>query len=267
MVRPGRGEWQPKSAHINSWSCILNGAGISRQRRLTLMMDAIPAGLQPNFAGSGFAMAVRVPAAISAEQAPRRIIEGGLRLTEMADPNDEELMAAAAKGDEKAFRRLAERQLPGLLRLARSLTANSVDAEDIVQETLLRLWTAAPTWQPRAQVRTWLYRVALNLTIDRQRRLRPLADISEAENRDDGAAAAPDRIATDETTRAVQAAIAVLPERQRAALILTHYEGLSSDQAAAVLGTSLGGLESLLVRARRTLRERLAVVLKDWKEA
>jgi RNA polymerase sigma-70 factor (ECF subfamily) len=67
--------------------------------------------------------------------------------------------------------------------------------------------------------------------------------------------------------RKVQAAIATLPERQRAALILTHYEELSNDEAAAVLGTSLGGLESLLVRGRRTLREKLALVLQDWKEA
>ena len=162
-------------------------------------------------------------------------------------------MARIAAGDEVAFRLLAARHLRRSLGLARRITGNDADAEEVVQEALLRLWLNAPRWRPVAAFRTWFYRVVVNLCLNRRRRtpFAPLADVDEpADRRPDPAA----QIEHAETARQIAAAIARLPERQRAAIVLTYHEGLTNVAAATALGTSIAGLESLLVRAKRTLQ-------------
>src|SRR5271169_7140875 len=86
------------------------------------------------------------------------------------DDSDEALMAQVARGDERAFRMLAQRQLPAMLGLARRILGNAADAEDVAQEAMLRVWIHAPRWQPLAAFRTWLSRVVVNLCLDRKRR-------------------------------------------------------------------------------------------------
>ncbi len=86
------------------------------------------------------------------------------------DDSDEALMALVAKGDQWAYRRLAGRHLPAMLGLARRILGNSADAEEVVQEAMLRVWTHAPRWQPLAAFRTWLTRIVVNLCLDRKRR-------------------------------------------------------------------------------------------------
>ena len=184
--------------------------------------------------------------------------ESGLKLVEtqvkaMVESSDEELMPLIAGGDQRAFRILARRHLPSVIRLARRLTGNHADAEDVAQDAMLRVWTHAASWRPSAAFRTWLYRVVVNLSIDR-RRLKPMVDLEAAGDPADPAPGAAERIETDETAQHVQAALGRLPDRQRIALTLTHFEGLSAAEAAAVVGTTVGGIESLLIRARRTLR-------------
>ena len=88
----------------------------------------------------------------------------------MERASDEDLMARTAAGSEPAFRALAARHVPTMLRLAQRLLRNSADAEDVVQDALVRIWTHAPGWRPTAALRTWLYRVVVNLCIDRSRR-------------------------------------------------------------------------------------------------
>ena len=176
------------------------------------------------------------------------------RLASMAELSDEELMARVAQGDERAFRSLAQRHVGLSIGLAFKLLGNRADAEEIAQEAMVRVWTQAPRWQPQAKFRTWLYRVVTNLAIDRQRK-KPMLDLEAAGDPVDPAPQAVERIESRETSAMVRKAIADLPDRQRAALVLTYYEGLSNIEAADLLGTSVGGLESLLVRARRTLRD------------
>ena len=182
------------------------------------------------------------------------------------EATDEELMAAAATGSEQAFRRLAARHGPRTFRLACRLVRNPADAEEIVQEALLRAWVNAPTWRPIAAFRTWLYRVVVNLAIDRQRqglkrgRFTRLTEAGDLVDPQPDAAAL---LARDEAARLVSRAIAALPDRQRAALVLTHHEGLSNAEAADILGTSVGGIEGLLVRARRSLRGQLEPLLRE----
>lgn len=174
----------------------------------------------------------------------------------MDQADDHQLMSAVAEGDRRAFRVLAVRHLAWALRLASRLAGNPTDAEDIVQEAMLRVWVNAPTWRPAASFRTWFYRVVVNLALDWRRRkpLAPLEDAGEPADPNPDPQAALDKI---QTARAVAAAIAELPERQRAALVLTYYEELNNAEVARLLGASVGGVEGLLVRARRTLRLRL----------
>ena len=176
------------------------------------------------------------------------------------DLSDDDLMRRAGGGDQAAYSRLVERHLWRAGKLAARVVGNKADAEDIVQEAFLRVWLKAPEWQPEAaggaRFSTWFYRVLMNLSIDRTRRPinAPLEAAGEiADPKPDGFAI----IASNETSRRVAAAVATLPERQRAALALCHYEGMSNTEAAVILDLSVGAVESLLVRARRNLRESL----------
>lgn len=170
--------------------------------------------------------------------------------------SDEELMSKVAQGDEIAFRRLASRHAKLAYSLARQISANDADAEEIVQEAMLRVWINAPRWRPQAAFKTWLYRVVVNLCLN-QRRRKPFAPIEEAGEPADPAPSAVEQIAKDQAGGIVRTAIAALPERQRAAIVLTYYEGLSNGETASVLDTSVSSVEALLVRAKRALRAKL----------
>jgi RNA polymerase sigma-70 factor (ECF subfamily) len=175
----------------------------------------------------------------------------------MQDQSDEDLMARVAQGEQTAFRALAARHAAAAIGLARRVTGSHADAEEIVQEALLRVWIHAPRWRPLASFRTWFYRVVLNLCLNRRRRHAPDLPFEAAGDPADPAPDPSARIEQDETDRRVAAAIAALPERQRAAIVLTYYQGCSNAETAHVLDTSVSAVETLLVRAKRGLRESL----------
>jgi RNA polymerase sigma-70 factor (ECF subfamily) len=174
----------------------------------------------------------------------------------MDEASDEDLMARIAAGDEPAFRLLARRYAGRAVSLARRITGNDADAEEVVQEALLRVWTNAPRWRPLAAFRTWFYRVVLNLCLSRRRRA-PFVPLEAAGDPPDPSADVAAVAERDETERRIAAAIGDLPDRQRAAIVLTYHEGLSNAETAAILETSVSSVEALLVRAKRTLREKL----------
>jgi RNA polymerase sigma-70 factor (ECF subfamily) len=185
----------------------------------------------------------------------------------MRDGSDDDLMRRAGRGDNSAFAALVSRHLPRATALAIRITGNRSDAEELVQEAFLRTWKKAPDWTDRnatagAQFTTWFTRVLVNLCIDRRRRpgLSPLEAAAEIEAPDPGGY---DVVARNQTSARVLAALAELPERQRAALTLCHWDGRTNIEAAAILDVSVGALESLLVRARRTLRETLADIAPE----
>jgi len=188
------------------------------------------------------------------------------RAMSVTEESDETLMARAGTGDQRAYAALVERHLPRTYALARRVLAGGADAEDVAQEAFLRVWTQAPSWSPDgARFTTWLYRVTMNLCIDRRRKVvpLPLETAGDPIDPEPGAFRARHR---SEMTEAVEAALAELPETQRAALVLTYYEELSNPETAAVLGTTVGAVESLLVRARRTLKARLGSFMEDTLE-
>ena len=181
----------------------------------------------------------------------------GLDATLKFDP-DGELVARAGRGDRAAAQALMARHLPAMLRLARRMLGSQAEAEDCVQDAFLRVWTHAARWQPgRAVFGTWLHRVTLNQCYDRLRR-KPALTLEAATEVADAAPGADMALEAAGVAAEVEAALSDLPERQRAAILLCHYEERGNIEAAEILGVSVEALESLLARGRRTLRMKLS---------
>ena len=173
------------------------------------------------------------------------------------DP-DGELVRRAGLGEAAAVQALVARKLGRVLSLAERLLGDAFEAEDVAQETFLRVWRIAPRWRPgAAKFDTWLHRVTLNLCFDRlrRRRERPVAEPPDLP--DPGPA--PDRgLIAEDVGRRVRAALQALPPRQRQAIVLCHYQELGNIEAAGLMGVSVEALESLLSRGRRALKSALA---------
>lgn len=167
-------------------------------------------------------------------------------------------MAAIAAGDERAFASVVEESSARLLRFARSMLGSLEEAEDAVQETFLRLHERAAEWRPEARIGTWLHRVCYNNCIDRLRRRRPEADPAVLAAIEDERPLAEASMVAAEAAAGVRAAIENLPERQRSALLLFHFQDLTQREAADIMAVSEDAFESLLSRARRQLRRALS---------
>jgi RNA polymerase sigma-70 factor, ECF subfamily len=181
------------------------------------------------------------------------------------DENGEEteLLVRVAAGEQDAFRGLVDRHLPTVLAIARRMLRDDAEAEDVAQETMLRLWRNAAGLElgPHG-VRPWLRRVASNLCIDRVRARRNTSVVEDVPE-ESVPASQVRHVAERELGARVDAALKALPERQRLAITLFHYEGMSQVEVGEVLGVSDEAVESLLARARRTLK----VALKEeWQE-
>ncbi len=175
---------------------------------------------------------------------------------------DAELMRRVAGGDDAACRQLVVQHASQMLGLAHRMLGDQAFSEDVVQEAFLRLWRQARRWRPDARVATWLYRVVHNLCIDELRTRRKLSDEEPPDRADtaDGPMMIEHR---GQVARQVNAAIADLPPRQRAAITLVYHQEMSNIEAAAVMDVTVEALESLLVRARRKLRQQLMVKKED----
>jgi RNA polymerase sigma-70 factor (ECF subfamily) len=180
------------------------------------------------------------------------------RNAEHAMERDEEieLMQRTGQGDAQAYRALADHFLPRIVAYCTRLLGNPTEAEDVAQETFLRLWKQADRWKPDARLSTWLFRIAHNRCIDRLRKRRESSpDHLDRQSIGDRPSAL---MLRKQIASAVELALSELPERQRAAISLSHYEGLSNPEIAEVLDVSVEAVESLLSRGRRTLRRELA---------
>lgn len=181
----------------------------------------------------------------------------------MIDP-DAELVRSAGAGDARAAEALVRRHLPRMVGLARRMLSDAGDAEDVAQEVFLRVWREAPRWKPgAAKFETWMHRVALNLCYDRLRRRREKPDSEAGLYVADGRPLASEEWLARQRAAKVHAALAELPERQRAAIALVHFDEMSNIAAAEILEISVEALESLLARGRRGLKAALADVAQD----
>ena len=170
------------------------------------------------------------------------------------DAEDADLIVRVGRGDRSAAQRLMARNLPRILGLARRMLNDETEAEDVAQETFIRVWKAAPRWEPGgARVSTWMCRIAINLCYDRLRKRREVLTDRVPEQVDQ----TPDQEAA--MTRAesgdrIVAAMAQLPGRQRQALELVHFQEMSNIDAAGLMEVSVEAMESLLARGRRKLK-------------
>jgi len=174
------------------------------------------------------------------------------------DASDAALLAAFADGDQSAARALTARHLPRVFAHACRLLQDHGEAEDVAQEAMLKLWKIAPAWREgEAKLSTWLYRITANAATDRLRKRRTVALDAAPEQVDDAPTAEAGLIAQDRQ-KALHSAMQTLPDRQRNALVLRHFEELSNPEIASALETSVEAVESLLGRARRALAEKLS---------
>jgi len=161
-------------------------------------------------------------------------------------------------GSHAAFAELVQRHTERFYRLAFRYLQNKEAAEDVVQDAFLKLWEDPGKWQAdrNAKFTTWFYRVVVNLCLDWQKRKRPLA-INEEMPLADERESVDQTMQRDEEQRVLEQEIAALPERQRTALNLCFDEGLSNQDAADTMGVNLKALQSLIMRAKTTLKERM----------
>ena len=175
--------------------------------------------------------------------------------------SDEQLMRAVADGDIDAFGEIVRRHQRSAWNAAWRLLGDAAEAEDAAQDAFLKILDAAPRYRPTASFRTYLYRVVTRLCLDRLQKKRPIyVDRLPPCASDDPSP--PEVLARQEDERAIRRALDALPARQRAALILRHFEDLSYQEIADAMDTSVKAVERLLARARDALQP----ILKEfWK--
>jgi RNA polymerase sigma-70 factor (ECF subfamily) len=219
---------------------------------------------------SATSMLMALAPTADARQILRRAPAGGrggtmngqrLAASAVSGESDEALALRVAAGDQRAFAEIVRRHGGRLRALAVRFVGGAAEADDIVQEAFLSFWRTAGRWQPGGPaLAAYLTRIAINRAIDgdRRRRLRRFFGLEDAADVADPAIPADVRMAGRRELAAVAKDIAALPARQRAAVLLTADGERTNAEIAEAMGLSTGAVEQLLVRARRTLRMRLA---------
>jgi RNA polymerase sigma-70 factor (ECF subfamily) len=192
----------------------------------------------------------------------------------LADPNDGALFERLRAGDPAALEPLMERFASRVYRVANGICRSSTDAEEVVQDVFLTLFRKAASFEGRAALGTWLYRIAVNTSLNKRRGKRPeveesLEDLLPTYLEDghrqgdrsfllaDWSPMPDETLLSKEGWEIIAAAVERLPEHYRAVLLLRDVEELSSEEVAEVLGESVASVKSRLHRARMALRELL----------
>jgi RNA polymerase sigma-70 factor (ECF subfamily) len=180
---------------------------------------------------------------------------------------DSELLDRLAIGDEAAFRMLVERHIDRAYAIALRIVGNAADAEDVVQDTMLKIWSHRGRWQHgRAKFSTWLYRVISNRCIDLRRKPRN-ENVETVPEVADGQPGAIEIIERNELNGMLELAMQRLPEQQRIAVIFSYHENMSNGEIAQVMDTTVAAVESLLKRGRQQLRQLLRKHERDIRTA
>ena len=181
--------------------------------------------------------------------------------------DDKSLMLSIQKGDHQAFSILVRRHTQKFFNLAFRSLHNEADAQDIVQACFLKLWQRPDMYNPNknAQFTTWFYRVVLNACEDlrRKNKTRAYQDIDEMAEIYGEKASQESDMMIDEDNVLLEKAISDLPDRQKDALNLVVYQEMKQKEAAETMGVGVKALESLLSRAKKTIKDRLT---KEKKE-
>ena len=182
--------------------------------------------------------------------------------------SDEALMRLIATGDSEAFRMLVERHQQLVIgTVARMI--GTADAEDVAQQVFLNVWKSASRWHPEAKLTTWMLTITKRLVFNESRRrsrarLVPQPSEEESEPEYPDSAPGPDQqLLGRELHQAIEAAMDLLPEKERLAVVLRQHQGMPYEEIAVVLGVSLPSVKSLLFRARNSLKEKLGPYLSN----
>jgi len=170
---------------------------------------------------------------------------------------DQELLIRLADNDQSAFRLLVERYSDRAYSIALRIVGSAADAEDVVQDTLLKVWMHRGQWQHgRAKFSTWLYRVITNRCIDIRRRPRT-DDVDAIPEPADTQPDAVSAMQRNEVNNMLEVAMGQLPEQQRVAVILSYHEDMTNAEIAEVMDTTISAVESYLKRGRQHLKKLL----------
>lgn len=170
------------------------------------------------------------------------------------------LARAAALGDRDAFEQIVTRHGPAMLRYARRVLRDPGDAEEAVQDAFVAAWRSLERYRGDSALRTWLFGLTSHKALDLARRSRPapvdeewVADVPAGEGSDPW-----EQASASDLARALDAALARLPHRQRDCWVLVEMEGLSQAEVAEALGMGPDAVRGQLFRARRALQERMS---------
>ena len=181
-----------------------------------------------------------------------------MRPAEGSAGQDQQLIAQIAAGDRRAFRRLVEIYSDRLHRFILRQVRRPAVAEELLQETFLRAYRAAPRYETRAPLSSWLFRIAANLCLNEAAAARSRHEVLVEAPEPDATAPSPaEQLAQKEVSAAIETALAALPPQQRAAVQLARFEQMSYAEIGEVLGVSPAAVDGLLQRARQTLRKEL----------
>ena len=173
-----------------------------------------------------------------------------------ADRDDQTLVASALAGDKDAFDQIVERHRRAVYQVCYRFVNNHEDASDLAQETFVRAWKGLRNFRGRAALSTWLYRIAVNVCLNRVGARRVDVEPLETDRFVDPNAELPGAsLIREERAEAVRRAIAELPEKQRATLILRTYHDMSHQQIADVLGSSVGAVKANFFHALANLKK------------
>lgn len=171
--------------------------------------------------------------------------------------SDNDLMQRIKSGDAPAFRLLVQRHLPKAHAIARRLLYVHHDAEEAAQDAFTKVWVNAARFDAsQAAFGTWFYRILTRTCLDMLRkRPAPHSDISELQDSLAGMEESQESaLSAKQEAARIQSAVQSLPEKQRLAVVLCYFEGMTNPEAAEIMQLHIKALEGLLVRARKQLR-------------
>ncbi len=178
-----------------------------------------------------------------------------LQASDLKALSDDELFGFIALGQEEAFQALIERHVDRGYAVAYRILQNASDAEDVLQDAFLQVWSRRESWKPgKAKFSTWLFRVVTNRCIDQLRRKRASSMDVLPELSDDNSNQS-HILEMQQAIELLEDAMAELPEQQRIAIVFSYHENLSNSEIAEILETSVSAVESLLKRGRQKLRK------------
>jgi RNA polymerase sigma-70 factor (ECF subfamily) len=170
--------------------------------------------------------------------------------------DDQALVAACLAGEKGAFDELVERHRRSVYHVCFRFTSNHEDASDLAQETFVRAWKGLANFKGQAALSTWLYRIAVNVSLNRVSVKKPEVEGIEPDRLIDTSSASPgDDLVREQRARAVRRAINALPEKQRATMILRTYHELSHQEIADILGSSVGAVKANFFHALANLKK------------